>query len=113
MLLACCRTESLSVRVPFSDRALTRVKGRRRMRWVAGAVAVASAAMALSDTVLLANVWLTVAVGAAVVGFVTHDLLYFDGLSVDLDASRRWVTIRGLHDRFADAVAGRPVASDR
>ena len=27
-------------------------------------------------------------------------------VSVDLDASRRWVTIRGVHDEFADALAG-------
>ncbi len=96
----------------FVDDALARAKARRRARWVAGGVAVASAAMVLSNVVLLDNVWPAIALAAALVVFGTHALLYFDGLSVDIDASRRWVTIRGVHDRFADAAASRPVASD-
>jgi len=110
LLLLCWRPERLSVRVPYSDVALERDRRRRRARWVAGAVAVGAAAMAvtgLTGPSGVANVWLAMALVGALVTFVTHGLLVSDGISVDLDASRRWVTIHGVHEKFAEALADR------
>ena len=104
VLLVCWRSERLSVKVPYSDGALERDRRRRRVRWVSAGVALSAAAIAVTGGVIVQNVWLGIALVAAVMTFITHALLYFDGIDVDLDASRRWVTIRGVHERFAAAV---------
>ena len=113
VLLVCWRTERLSVKVSYSDVALGRDRVRRGVRWVSGGLTLVAAAMAVTAGSVLANVWLGIALVAAVATFVTHALLYFDGIDVDLDASRRWVTIRGVHERFAAAVAPTRISTDR
>ena len=113
VLLVCWRTERLLVKVPYSDAALERDRRRRRVRWGSLAVALFALAMAMTGASLLPKVWLAIALAAALATLVSHALLYFDGVDVDLDASRRWVTIRGVHDSFAAAVARSRVSTDR
>ena len=113
VLLACCRTESLSVSVPYSDEVLARARRVRRVRWVSALVAVCAAAVAVSGWLLLVSVWLTLALAAAMVAVVAHGVLVFDGVSTQLDASRRWVTIGGVHADFANAVRARSVDARR
>jgi len=107
VLLACCRTESLTVSVPYSDEVLARDRRVQRVRWVAVLVALSAGAVALSGLLLLVSVWLALALAAAIVAMVAHGVLVFNGISTQLDASRRWVTIGGVHDDFAKAVRSR------
>ena len=99
--------------MPYSDVALERDRRRRRVRWGSVAIALFASAMAVTGASLLPKVWLAIALAAALATFATHALLYFDGIDVDLDASRRWVTIRGVHDTFAAAVVRSAVSTDR
>jgi hypothetical protein len=45
-----------------------------------------------------------IAVAAAVVAVVIHVVLPFRQVGVRLDASRRWVTLSGVHPDFVTAV---------
>ncbi len=58
-------------------------------------------------------VWLLLLGGPPGWALLVLILVCFDGIDVDLDASRRWVTIRGVHHRFAAATADHPVRTDR
>jgi hypothetical protein len=111
-IYACAsRDETLTVRLPFSDRAygeLSHARQRQRaLGWSAlaalgGALCVlipggftahaAAAALAVLGVLLLAS-WCAESVHAR-----------RTGVGVELDASRRWVTLTRVHDDFARAV---------
>ncbi len=107
------RGEILTVRLPYSEAAYARRRAARRQQRIGwGLVAVAAVAglvlanaavrtgvtpLAIAAAVALAAYGLVEVVrGAWRIGRATP--------SVDLDASRRWVTLRSVHPRFAAAV---------
>jgi hypothetical protein len=107
------RREVLTVQVPLSEPAYERLRTARRRQTLWLAVAVGSVITVLvllvtaGGTDLLDQVALLVAGGlavAGVVGLITNDIrLRRARIVVDLDASRRWVTLSDVHPAFVAA----------
>ena len=105
------RGEELEVEIPYSDAAYHDLVVARRVRWgalagtpVGGAVLLIGAALLdLGTTSMLMAVML---VFAGVIGIIVAEWrLGRRSVGVRLDASRRWVTLTGVHPAFAAACA--------
>ncbi len=104
--------ERLTVELPMSEPAHERLREARRARNLGTGVATAAAigcfALALAFDFgglgLLGAVAVAVAIVTYLVGQVRVNRSLVD---LELDASRRWVTIRGVHPEFAAACAER------
>jgi hypothetical protein len=108
------RGEVLTIRVPMSEVAYQRLRAARRLRAVSATVVIISSIMALwfaatpTDGGLTSSKVVAItAVAAVVIGVVV--LLVADHrarhgtIGVDLDASRRWVTLVDVHPAFVAA----------
>jgi hypothetical protein len=103
------------VRLPYTHEALRRERARFRAAVLAGVVLVGSGVacvVALSgptprsnvrETILLLFAATAIAAALATVALGIRYSLGRPG--IDLDASGRWVTLRGVHPAFADACA--------
>jgi hypothetical protein len=105
------REESLTVRLPYCDAAYGELVRARRVRRHAGIATVVLALMAL--LVVIPASFLTHAAAAALgVIAVALFLVYLGGtvhvrraaVHVELDGSRRWVTLSRISGRLADAI---------
>lgn len=107
------RGEVLTVQVPMSEPAYTRLKAARRMQRVGLTVAVAAfvawfittAGASLGE---LEDRMVFLAIVAALVGGIVSVLVgearvRAGSVQVDLDASRRWVTLSRVHPAFVAA----------
>lgn len=106
------RSETLVARLPVSDAIIALWDRWRRVR-------LASAAVVLAGLVLLvvtagSSGWMRTSLLVAGAGFagtvVAGMRLWLRGVGLDLDASRRWVTLRGVHPAFVEAVHRRDAA---
>jgi hypothetical protein len=104
--------EYVSVTVPFSEFAYRRLSVTRRMRriWLGLAVAAAVLALAALSMASLTSVvaaWVLglFAVAALVSAVLEGRRLTHAGIGVSLDASRRWLSLSGVHPDFARAAA--------
>ncbi len=107
------RAEVLTVRLPYSAAAYARLQEARRQRRIGWGLAAAGVVAGL--VVAVAGLWTayaTLVIGAALAtgawGLVegARGAWRIARLSVDveLDASRRWVSLRSVHPRFAAAI---------
>lgn len=98
--------ETLRVRLPYSRAVIDRYKARRRTLFIAGTVLVGG--VILGVTGLLASltgpILVGIVVAALVLAIVMQIVMALDEVDVKLDASRRWVTLVGVDERFAAAV---------
>ena len=110
------RAEVLSVELPFSAPAFARVSAARRSQRRGTLLAGLGVGLFLLGAITAAGLYdprsavlAVCAVGLVIVGLVTSVLggrAHRAALvGVELDASRRWVTISGVHHAFAAAVA--------
>lgn len=109
LLAARSPADSLTVELPFSNRAYARYAAAKRLSTrsllagFAGAgglfLLTAWANLGLSGGLLTVGV----VVGALVVAFVGEWRRARASVAVELDASRRWVTLGGVHPDFAAA----------
>ena len=102
-------------RLPFSEFAYRRLVVAQRMQtvWIAAAIVVALLALVALIIHSPASMAAAIALGAATVGAVVEVVLQTRQVRraevhLVLDASRRWVTIHGVHPDFAAALAERP-----
>ncbi|HEX6420483.1 MAG TPA: hypothetical protein VFZ77_18425 [Acidimicrobiales bacterium] len=111
------RSEELTVQVPWTgdtQQEVERLRGHRTTAWVlaaAGAVAslvlVADAAGVAAPTMAIRVVQVALLVAIAVAVIAALDARWRLGrlaVAVDLDASRRWVTLSNVHPAFVEAV---------
>jgi hypothetical protein len=119
--------EWLTVELPWSSEAMARlsaVRGRRRNLWTGAALALCGGVVALVTSAQahvgqifatrLAAVTLLAACVACVVGALVAEWRVGQAtVAVDLDASRRWLTLRGVAPEFARAVRARQSRSDQ
>jgi hypothetical protein len=105
-------------RLPFSQFAYRRLVVAQRMQtvWIVATIVVGLLALLGLAIETSASLAAAIALGAATVGAVVK--LAFQTREVHraevhlvLDASRRWVTIRGVHPDFAAALADHPTES--
>lgn len=108
------RGEVLTICVPMSEGAYQRLRAARRVRAVAVTVVIAGSIAALwfagtptggglSSAKVLAIASVTAAVVGLVVLLVADHRARHGTVGVDLDASRRWVTLSGVHPAFVAA----------
>jgi outer membrane lipoprotein SlyB len=105
------RGEMLTVTVPYSEAAYVRRATFQRSRRRAGALAagvlilaVGSLSLGSTDGRLMAAALGAVAVGAFVSMVLASIRVNRLTVRLQLDASRRWVTMSRVHPNFADAV---------
>ncbi len=105
------RGEVLTIQVPFSEPAYQRLREARRLRRIATAAAVvAGVAFFLLVaggggplTMVEAAVAGAIAIAAITVLIVAERRVHATQIRIDLDASRRWVTLTDVHPNFAAA----------
>lgn len=110
------RREVLTVRLPLCEAAYQRMRGARRLRRWAVVVGVLGGVLALvamtapadspGDAAPLRVIGLLAGlavIGAIVALFLADRRLRGSTVGIDLDASRRWVTITAVHPAFAAA----------
>jgi hypothetical protein len=106
------RAEVLTVQLPYSAAAYARLRAARRQQLVGWSLVTATAVAVL--VVASANPWVpaTAVVIAAAIALAVCGLVVIARsawrrgrvtVGVELDASRRWVTLRSVHPRFAAA----------
>jgi hypothetical protein len=106
------RSETLTVRLPFSDRAHDELAQARRRQRALGWSTVATLLGAFTALVAMqpfsgraaAAALAVVGVGLLVSWIAEALHVRRAGVGVDLDGSRRWVTLSRVHDDFARAV---------
>lgn len=111
-LLRSGRAELLTVRLPFSEAAYSRLQAAKRQALVGwcllAAAAIAGLVVAVAEMrvgfAALASV-VVIAAGASGLLELARGMSRTSDLTVgiELDASRRWVNVRSVHPRFADA----------
>lgn len=110
----------LTVTLPYSEVAYHRVRrataARRRAALIlvgAGVAAVLSLLLRTTDSRLLAAGLAVVACGGLINIIVASFHLHRMAVRLMLDASRRWVTLYGVHPAFADAAQEKSEAESR
>ena len=96
--------EYLTVRIPQTERAYQRERLLERFRLGAFAVGIATLLYGTMRPGMFPLLWLALGVSLLVAGLVLHVLVYMQAVDVGLDASRRWVTLTGVHPGFVAAV---------
>lgn len=110
-------TDRLRVELPWTvdtQAEVVALRQRRRLAWIASAAGAAvafalvlttvgGAGWTMSGRVVLVTV-VVGAIGAAAVALATEWQIGRRTVGVDLDASRRWVTLSNVHPNFARAV---------
>ena len=104
-------TELLTVTLPFSEAAHIRLRKAERDRsqvmWVALAALLAAFVSLLfrtTDARFLALALAVVVAGALIKGVIETHAVSKSSVRLSLDASRRWVTLSGVHPDFAATI---------
>jgi hypothetical protein len=102
LLLLSQRGERLEILLPVSNEVAERWRRLTRYR----RIAVGTTALAFLNLLLNGPSLTTLVLfNASVAGFVAcHARVIFGGIGIHLDASRRWVTLKGVHKSFAASV---------
>ena len=103
--------EYLTVRVPQTEAAYYRERTLERIRFAAFGVGLASLAYAVLGAGGLPLVWLVLGGGFLLGAVAVHVMVQTQAIGVSLDASRRWVTLSGVHPEFVRAVEEREPAA--
>lgn len=110
--------EQLTVTLPWSEAAYEHLRAvkRARTQMLIGLFAAAAALLVVGaytqvGALLIAGAVLLVV--GAVAGVVGESRVDKAGVNLDLDASRRWLTIRGVHPDFVEACAAHEATADR
>jgi hypothetical protein len=105
--------EVFTVRLPYAESAVHRELGLARARLIALLVAGGLAIVAVLGVPPLPRLgWLVAALVALLVAVALTIRLTWIQVDVRLDASRRWVTLTGVHPAFARAVRARDGSSE-
>lgn len=106
------RDDILKIRLPCCEAITRRFNGARRSRWIAGLAFLLFSVLALvARSHGTSGLWLDMTLLFAVAAVLAlaegiRDTLVCrrSAVGVELDASRRWVTLRGVHQGFKSAV---------
>jgi hypothetical protein len=106
------RSETLTVKLPYCESAYAELRNGRRIKRNAGVASIVFLVLAL---LLLIPQTFAAHAGAAALGAIGLGMLLMYSVKsfhvrrmvvgVELDGSRRWVTLNGVSDAFANAVS--------
>ena len=105
------RGEVLIIQVPFSEPAYQRLREARRLRRIATAVAAVAGAVFFllvtagggPLTMVEAAIAVAIAIAAIAILIVAERCMHATQIRIDLDGSRRWITLTDVHPNFAAA----------
>ena len=103
--------EYLTVRVPQTRASWHRARMLGRWRIGAFVLGAACLAAAFFYAGMFPLLWVALGLAGFVIGAVLSVMLYAQTIGVALDASRRWVTLSGVHPAFVAAVEERELAT--
>lgn len=105
--------ERLRGSVPMSDEAAQTILNRLRVRNVLVVVVIASLALAFAVAIPTGQVGLLLlAAASCLAAIAAHIAADLASVRLDLDGSRRWVTLWAVHPEFVAAVEDRQRARD-
>ena len=108
--LSLINSRTLTVRIPMSFAAINHERMLRRTRMIAAIATIAAVVGAIAVKHQPGRGGFVVLAAAAfLIAVVFHVRVQFAIVDVDLDASGRWVTLRGVHANFVHAVESRPL----
>jgi hypothetical protein len=114
VLAVTTRRESLTLRLPYSAEAVDRELRLVHARFAAiSAAAVFAIGGVVVDVSPLRELFAVAAIATLVVAAIAHVCLAWVRVTIRLDASRRWVTLSGVHPAFAIAVKERDAVDRR
>ncbi len=99
--------EYLTVRIPETDAAYERERSLERFRLGAFVGAPALAVVGVVSPGMFPVLWFGLAAVLLVAAAILHVKISAGAIGVHLDASRRWVTLSGVHPAFVEAVEDR------
>ena len=104
VLMLFSSTEYLTVRIPETEAVYARERSLERFRLGAFLAAPFVALCGLVYPGMFPALWFGLAASLLVAGLLLHALVSSEAIRVRLDASRRWVTLSGVHPAFVRAV---------
>ena len=110
-VMATGRRSLLTGDLPLTDDAWHQIRRLRKSGIYTGLTVVIPIALIAVAPDFLTPILLLAAVGTVLAGIVTYQRANAKLPGVDLDASGRWVTFRGVHPSFVDAVRRADAAS--
>jgi len=105
--------ETLTIRVPYLRTAFDADRRKRRLRTLAAAVGLVFLMLAAAQVGALPQFWLVLAGLGLAAALALQVVVSLDAVDVSLDASRRWVTLTGVHPAFVRAVEQQEAATLR
>ena len=96
--------EHLTVRIPETEASFQRERDLERLRLAALGLGVVSPVLGILGVGMFPALWLALGVlFFAAAGALTW-MLWRQSISVDIDVTRRWVTLTNVHRNFVEAV---------
>ena len=96
--------EYLTVRIPETDGSYNREKRLERSRIAVFGMGVALMLYGIMLPGMFPALWLVSGAACLVAAVVLHFKVTQQSIGISLDASRRWVTLSGVHPNFVHAV---------
>ncbi|MGI8809845.1 MAG: hypothetical protein ACR2KK_18785 [Acidimicrobiales bacterium] len=104
--------EYLTVRIPETDASYQHQKQLERFRLAAVILGLLAILYGIVRPGFFPALWLAIGATLLAAAAALHVMVWRQSIGISLDASRRWVTLSGVHERFvwavqADEAAGR------
>ena len=96
--------EYLTVRIPETDASYNREKRLERSRIAVFGMGLALVLYGIIFQGMFPALWLVSGAACLVAALVLHFKVTQQNIGISLDASRRWVTLSGVHPNFVHAV---------
>lgn len=96
--------EYLTVRIPETEASYKREKSLERSRMAVFGVGIALMFYAAFFPGMFPGVWLASGAACLAAAIVLHVMVTLQNIGITLDASRRWVTLTGVHPNFVHSV---------
>lgn len=101
--------EYLTVRLPETEASFERERQLERWRLAALGAGVALPFVGIFVVGMLPALWLALAVACFVAAGALTWVLWRQSITVNIDVTRRWVTLANVHPAFAEAVSHTPI----
>ena len=106
-------SEQLTVRLPETEASFQRERQLQRYRLAALGLGVAVPFLGLTGVGTFPLLWLALGLAFFLAAGALTLMLWRQSVSVEIDVTRRWVTLTGVHPNFEEAVSRQEMFSRR